>query len=135
MMEMLKLPRFTSKVKGFQVRCEFDSRIAELGGSIGLMQSAIRELSQGKQLRGVLEAILNIGNFLNHGTSRGNAAGFKLDTLAKLKSTKATNMTKITMVQYLALWLEEKAPDFANLDEAYPSLNEAMRLSFTQLSE
>lgn len=135
MLEMLKLPRFTAKVKGFHVRCEFDSRIAELSGSISLMRNAIRELTEGNQIRGVLEAILRIGNFLNCGTARGNATGFKLDTLSKLKSTKATNASKVTMVQYLATWLEGRAPEFARLDEAYPSLTEALRLSFNQLGE
>ncbi len=132
---MLELPRYGAKVEGFYTRSEFDTRIAELSGSVSSLRDAAREISQGHEFRYVLEAILKIGNFLNSGTARGNAMGFKLDALSKLKTVKATNESKISLVQYLAMFMDSRIASAGKLDQKFPSLQEALRLSFAQLSE
>jgi len=38
---------------------------------------------------------LEIGNFMNEGSSRGNAFGFKISSLLKLEETKTTNNTEM----------------------------------------
>ncbi len=131
---MLQLPRFSAKARGFHVRTEFDTQIATLSGEIGSLRDAAREISQGQELRAVVEAVLTIGNFLNAGTARGGAVGYKLDALSKLKTTKATNETKITLTQYLVMIMERDYPPAAKLDAKFPSLADALRLSFSELS-
>jgi hypothetical protein len=66
---MLQLPRFSAKARGFFVRTEFDTRIATLSGEIASLKDAAREISQGTELRAVVEAVLVLGNFLNAGTA------------------------------------------------------------------
>lgn len=70
---------------------------------------------------------------MNCGTSRGNAPGFKLDTLGKLKAMKATNETKISLMQYLVQFVGGKEPEAMLMDTKYSSLAEALRLSFDQI--
>lgn len=131
---MLELPRFSAKVEGFFLRSDFDTRIAELSGQIRSLSEAATEIVNGHNFRRLLDTILQVGNFLNSGTSRGNALGFKLDALPKLKAVKATNEGKVSLVQYLARFMDQQAADLAKIDQQYPSLAEALRLSIDQLS-
>ena len=50
----------------------------------------MREVKESSRLKTVLSAILQLGNILNQGTSRGAAAGFKLESLRQLANTKVT---------------------------------------------
>lgn len=59
-LEMLKLPRYSQKLDALYVRSDFDSRIAEVAGSIQVLHQAVGELSDGDYLRGVFEAILQV---------------------------------------------------------------------------
>lgn len=79
--------------------------------------------------------LLKIGNYLNAGTARGNALGFKIDVLEKINAVKASNETKMSLTQYLVQFLEARIPGGKNLEELFPSLAEAARLSFSQLQE
>lgn len=45
--------------------------------------------------------VLVVGNFLNQGTPRGQALGFKLETLTKLQDTRATDQ-RTTLLKYIA---------------------------------
>jgi hypothetical protein len=49
------------------------------------------------------------GNYLNGGTARGGAYGFKLDTLGKLESVKGAD-NKTTLLDILAKWAVSDAP-------------------------
>ena len=49
------------------------------------MLEACEEVQKSKKFRGVLEVVLAVGNYINGGTHRGAAYGFKLDALTKLQ--------------------------------------------------
>ena len=50
--------------------------------------------------------VLCLGNYLNGGTPRGGAHGFKLDTLLKLGTLKSTD-NSINLLNYIAEYLME----------------------------
>ena len=54
----------------------------------------------------VLQLTLEIGNYLNGGTDRGGAYGFKLSSLQKLGKTKSVD-GKMTLLNYVMM----KLPD------------------------
>lgn len=69
----------------------------------------IRHQLTASPLGGLNGCLLNLGNFLNHGSFRGNASGFKLDTLAKLSTVRSNdprNSAK-TLLHYLANWYQK----------------------------
>ena len=51
---------------------------------LNLACNACKQLSTNKSLIEVLEYVLAIGNYLNSGTKKGGAYGFKLSSLAKV---------------------------------------------------
>jgi len=55
----------------------------------------------------VLSAVLAIGNFLNQGTRKGDAGGFKLDSLAALTSTRAADKST-TVLDVLVSTVQKK---------------------------
>jgi hypothetical protein len=65
-------------------RRRFDMLLGEIMPDLGIIRSAALELKESERLRDVLGVVLSIGNALNGGTFRGNAAGFQLDALTKV---------------------------------------------------
>ena len=68
---------------------------------------SIKTVSTNFKLAKLLEIILNIGNFLNYGTYAGNAFGYGIDSLLKLRDTKSTKQNDYTVLHYLAQYITE----------------------------
>lgn len=67
-----------------------DPVLAPLREQIDTLAAAARAIRLSKSLPAVLRVVLFAGNRMNAGTSRGQARGFKLGALEKLRSTKTT---------------------------------------------
>ena len=102
-----QVPRYTIRTKCMLVRSSFPERITELSLKIEDVAEAVKEIRSSKALRMVLEHALAIGNYLNGGTNKGAAWGFKLDSLNKLIGTKTAD-GKSTLLHYLARKLADK---------------------------
>ena len=101
------VPRYTARTKALQVRATFAERHHELSSKIEDVAEAVNEVRSSKALKVVLEHALALGNYLNGGTSKGSAWGFKLDSLNKLIGTKTLD-GKSTLLHYLARKLATK---------------------------
>ena len=62
-------------------------------------------LMTGERIKSILGLVLAIGNYMNGGTARGQADGFGLEILAKLKDVKskdnAQNLLHYVVAQYV----------------------------------
>eukprot|EP01052_Picozoa_sp_SAG31_P022944 SAG31_NODE_1854_length_7065_cov_43.480764_4_plen_496_part_00 len=65
-------------------------------------KEAVQTVQQSEALRWVLHSTLEMGNFLNHGTRQGGAAGYTLSTLLKLADTRAPRQPKTSLLTFLA---------------------------------
>eukprot|EP00210_Caulerpa_lentillifera_P000696 g673.t1 len=54
------------------------------------VKSACQQVRASQCLRKVFTAVLSVGNTMNKGTTRGNAGGIKIESLAKLRDTKVS---------------------------------------------
>jgi len=68
--------------------------------SVEKLVKACEQVMNSEGLRIVLATVLEVGNYLNQGTRRGNARGFKLDALLKLVDTR-TQDKKSTVLHYV----------------------------------
>ncbi|KAA8521698.1 hypothetical protein F0562_012371, partial [Nyssa sinensis] len=75
-------------------------RVSDLRNSLNLVHSVAEEIRNSVKLKRIMQTILSLGNALNHGTARGAAIGFRLDSLLKLTDTRARN-NKMTLMHYL----------------------------------
>ena len=55
---------------------------------------ACLQVKKSKALKKGLNLILESGNILNAGTARGNARGYRIEALSKLKDLKVTEVPK-----------------------------------------
>ena len=81
----LSPPRLESRVSAFLFKKTFEVQMVELKEMVGNAASSIKTVSSNFKLAKMLEIILNIGNFLNFETYAGNAFGFGMDSLLKLR--------------------------------------------------
>lgn len=81
-----------------------------------------------------MQTILSLGNALNHGTARGSAVGFRLDSLLKLTDTRARN-NKMTLMHYLCKVLAEKLPELLDFPKDLGSLEASTKVQLKYLAE
>ena len=70
------------------------------------------------KLKQLLEIILALGNFMNRG-QRGNATGFRLNSINNMIDTKSSVDRNITLLHYLVDLLEKRVSHFVNLEDLF----------------
>lgn len=89
---------------------------------------AIRQL--GHQVEEVQHLI---GNYLNQGTNRGNALGFRLSSVLKLSETRATLDRRTTLLHYLVKFVSRRMPDAALFTSDLSAVAGAARVDLGEL--
>eukprot|EP00930_Biecheleria_cincta_P032303 TRINITY_DN22418_c0_g2_i1.p1 TRINITY_DN22418_c0_g2~~TRINITY_DN22418_c0_g2_i1.p1 ORF type:complete len:1268 (-),score=256.04 TRINITY_DN22418_c0_g2_i1:265-3609(-) len=82
------IPSLHDRLLLHQFRGSFDSRDANLRSAIETMKSALLQVRSSKRFALILQLVLKLGNLLNDGTSRGEAQGFRMNTLLQLSQLK-----------------------------------------------
>ncbi|XP_040378969.1 formin-like protein 12 [Oryza brachyantha] len=98
------------------------------------VSSACEELRGSEKLKVIMEKILFLGNKLNQGTPRGQALGFRLDSLLKLTDTRANN-SRMTLMHFLCKGLADKSPHLLDFHEDFVNLEAASKLQLKALAE
>ncbi|EKX54110.1 hypothetical protein GUITHDRAFT_63706, partial [Guillardia theta CCMP2712] len=103
-LEILSVPRYRERLSVFEFVKSFEDRWQEATSGISTLRLALLELKDCKGLHQVLENLLAIGNFMNFGTSMGNAGGFRLDALEQVSNMRSNvdkDGTVCTLLDYL----------------------------------
>ena len=130
---LLPLEQPRPKVEELIFQLQFADRIADVRTKQSTITQSCEEIVSSKRLQRVLEIILQIGNVMNRGTCKGNAAGFTLDSLSKLVETKGKD-SKTTLMDYVArMALKSKELRLATLAQDMPSLEAASQQSIDEL--
>ncbi|KAL0231194.1 hypothetical protein GEMRC1_010599 [Eukaryota sp. GEM-RC1] len=127
-----KIPKIQQRLNAWIFKYEFGSVLEDAMISIKNLADATEAVSKSRGLRSLLGMILTIGNFVNCGTSRGNAMGFEFAFLVKAGDLKDSDNKK-TMLQYATEFILEKGP-FHIVEELAPVKN-AVRVSFGDLDK
>lgn len=133
-LELMKVPRVESKLRVFSFKIQFCSQVSDLRKSLNIVNSAAEEVRNSVKLKRIMQTILSLGNALNHGTARGSAIGFRLDSLLKLTDTRARN-NKMTLMHYLCKVLAEKLPELLDFPKDLVSLEAATKIQLKYLAE
>ncbi|WCJ30388.1 Formin-like protein 18 [Euphorbia peplus] len=132
--ELMKVPRVESKLRVFSFKMQFHSQVSDLRRNLNVVNSAAEEIRSSAKLKKIMQTILSLGNALNHGTARGSAIGFRLDSLLKLTDTRARN-NKMTLMHYLCKVLAEKLPELLDFAKDLRSLEAATKIQLKYLAE
>jgi hypothetical protein len=87
--KFLQIHRFPQRAECWIFKDMFCERLFDCGERVGQIDEAIQELRENAGAERALAIVLELGNFMNYGTSRGGAPGFDLEILPKLKDVKS----------------------------------------------
>eukprot|EP00727_Mastigamoeba_balamuthi_P014851 m51a1_g9992 hypothetical protein (677) ;mRNA; r:45773-48550 len=88
-LELLPVPNIPAKFHCVEAALRFDTLAGNIEKGTGAIMLACCQLRGSTLFKKWLEVILAIGNFLNAGSFRGNARGFKLSSLTRLAETRS----------------------------------------------
>lgn len=125
---IVRVPRWTMKVKTMMTMRTAVEVDQEIRISLTTVINASKEVMNSKRFEKVLASILAIGNFLNAGTAKGSARGFRLEILPKLSETKARDRVS-TLLHYITGMLAMKDPDALLFAEDMKDVVKAKRIS------
>ncbi|KAF8115617.1 hypothetical protein N665_0025s0085 [Sinapis alba] len=131
-LELMKVTRVESKLKVFSYKIHFNTQVTELKESLEVVKSVCKEVKDSEKLKEIMKRILYLGNILNEGTVKGDAEGFRLDTLLKLSNTRAVN-GKITLMHYLCKVIADKKVDLLDFHKELGSLESASKIQLNLL--
>ena len=112
----------------------FEKRAATVEEQMKVLEKGIEEVESSKNFKEFLKFVLKIGNLMNGAGARGGAYGFKLEDLVKLGDTKSYD-NKTSLLAFLQLEFEKKHPHLLALDKDFPTLTDASRESFVEVSK
>jgi len=116
-MEIMHIPRLEERLKAFSVKRSFETKITTLKESLDVVSAAVAEAKNSKKFLGILELTLAVGNYINGGTNRGRAFGFKLDSLHKLADVKTNNGSNL--LGYIVELIETKYPHLDDIQVSF----------------
>ncbi|KAF9546050.1 hypothetical protein EC957_010186 [Mortierella hygrophila] len=134
--EIHDIPRLSERVLSMIFRRRLEIDVGELKPEMDVLRLTIEELHNSRRLKSLLKTVLLIGNHLNATSFRGNAYGFQLDALLKIRDTKGSDNIKpgaSTLLHYLAKSIHSKDPNLLKFIDEVPHLEAAARISVPTL--
>lgn len=117
---------------------QFSTVMSEITKPLDEMGQTFEMFPKSEKLKKFLSIILKVGNFMNGGSPRGGAYGFKIDTLGKLKDVRSKN-PRFTLLHYVCETCENNYPKDAKLALDFPYMHNLPKYDFEtigrQLSE
>lgn len=132
MMELAELSGLRGKILCALSAKTFNEEAVDVIRNMDTFAMIPVEVMNSEKLGKVLESVLAIGNFLNSGTGRGGAHGFKLEALAMMSTVKDAKGN--TLLDYLVSTLQKNAPGLLPLDDM-PTLARSAELSLEAIGD
>ena len=110
MLKLCKIPELNIRLDILLTVRELPDEFNGIEAPITNLMNACESLNANNNFIRLLEYVLSVGNYVNGGTNRGGAYGFKLSALVKLVDIRSTDK-KHTLLEYIAEELYEKDLD------------------------
>ncbi|KAM9809144.1 formin-2 [Syngnathus typhle] len=106
LLQLLEIPNFSERVFCILFQSTFYECITSTARKMEILQRTCKSLQSGKCVLQVLGLVLAFGNFMNGGNrTRGQADGFTLDILPKLKDVKSSDNSQSLLSYVVAYYL------------------------------
>ncbi|KAK9765329.1 hypothetical protein K7432_006420 [Basidiobolus ranarum] len=134
LIETLKIDRFEEKLKAVYMKLTFNEKAFEMEKSLDNITQGCDTLKSNQHLAKLFQLILVIGNFMNAKDFRGNAKGFKIQSLNRLGDIRA-NSDSTTLLHFLTRLVERKFPELLQIKEVIGLVEAASKASFNEISD
>jgi formin 2 len=126
-LQVMPIPRLGARIAALVFKGTAESNLRKVTEEYELVATAAADLKNCARFVTVLEGILAVGNHLNGGTYRGQARGFRLETLLRLTDVKAVDR-KTSLLHFVAKELKKSAPEVEFLADELASVKRAAAL-------
>ncbi|CAG7828896.1 unnamed protein product [Allacma fusca] len=133
LLQISRIPHYSERLRALHYKKKFPIITSELKSKVRTVTQALLELQTSKKLIKLLELILALGNYMNNHGSRGNAAGFRLNSLMRIQDTKSNY--KISLMNYLITQIESCWPDLLDIDFELRNLKTAAKVNMADLDK
>ncbi|KAJ3610595.1 hypothetical protein NHX12_022687 [Muraenolepis orangiensis] len=119
--QLSQIPSFSERVFCILFQSSFHECISAVQRKVEILQTVCKVLQSGKCVMQILGLVLAFGNFMNGGNrSRGQADGFTLDILPKLKDVKSADNSQSLLSYIVAYYLRHFDEDAGRESCVYP---------------
>ncbi|KAI5103532.1 formin-2-like isoform X1, partial [Silurus meridionalis] len=119
--QLFQIPEFSGRVFCILFQSTFSECISSVQRKLEILQRVCKILQSGSSVMRILGLILAFGNFMNGGNrTRGQADGFALDILPKLKDVKSSDNTRSLLSYIVAYHLRHFDEDAGRETCVYP---------------
>ncbi|KAJ3334966.1 Dishevelled associated activator of morphogenesis 2 [Gonapodya sp. JEL0774] len=134
-LEMSEIPGFGGRLRALAFKNGYEEIAADVRRQLESLESALRDLKDGKRWKELLKIILALGNYMNGG-NRGGAHGFRISSILKLADTKSTlNGRRYTLLHYLVDLLEKNFVNVLTFKDEIKSAEGASKVSIPNVRQ
>jgi len=128
------IPFLFERLKCWSFKLEFNELTGHIQQPIDAIMNGIRQTKESEGLKTILATILYVGNYLNGGTSKGQADGFEIDALGKMTMIKDSS-NKMTLLDYVVKIVKNNYADSLTKLPSVKVIDESTRVSFEEVSK
>jgi len=121
------IPRIQRRLEFMLFKQQFRSLYDGFKANIDSVSTALNQIKNSKNLKKVLMITLAFGNYLNGGTPKGGAWGYKLNTLNRLQGSKTAD-NQSSLLHYLADYVLKATPPTRAFMDDIKECQEACRV-------
>ncbi|XP_062863973.1 formin-like [Trichomycterus rosablanca] len=126
--ELSQIPDFAGRASCIIFQATFLDCISSIHGKVEIMSTVCKRLLEGNSLKDIVGLVLAFGNYMNGGNrTRGQADGFGLEILPKLKDVKSRD-NNISLVDYVVSYYLRNLDKDAGTDKSIFPLPEPQDL-------
>ncbi|XP_048351534.1 delphilin isoform X2 [Sphaerodactylus townsendi] len=128
-LQMLLVPEYQTRLRSLHFKTTLQEKTEEILASYECIFNASLELKNSKKLAKILEFVLAMGNYLNHGQLKtSKTTGFKINFLTELNTTKTVD-GKSTFLHILAKSLSQHFPELLGFAKDLPTVPHAAKVN------
>ena len=118
LLQLLEIPNFKVRAECCLTKSRFDSVCNEILQDVDLLHKCLSHVVDSNWLPNIFALVMQMGNYLNHGTNKGQQRGFTLDTLPLLTRVEGFSDKSYSLIRFLmdTLELDRKVKDGAMKD-------------------
>ncbi|XP_072251802.1 protein diaphanous homolog 1 [Leuresthes tenuis] len=131
---MSSVKRLMPRLQAIQFKMQFEEQLNNIKPDVVSVTAACEELRKSENFSKLLQITLLVGNYMNSGSRNGNAFGFSISYLCKLRDTKSADL-KQTLLHFLADVCQEKYPEIMSFPDELIHVEKASRVSAETLQK
>uniref|UniRef100_A0A8C9XF54 Diaphanous related formin 1 n=1 Tax=Sander lucioperca TaxID=283035 RepID=A0A8C9XF54_SANLU len=131
---MSGVKRLMPRLQAILFKLQFEEQLNNIKPDVVSVTAACEELCKSQNFTKLLEIILLVGNYMNAGSRNGNAFGFSISYLCKLRDTKSADL-KQTLLHFLADVCKEQYPEVMGFTDELIHVEKASRVSAETLQK